>query len=374
MMNMNKWTMALAAAGVVSLSSVAQAQEAVAGADVVASSVELSGYVASSYTVGSHPSSNGGNTFKSGTANTDKFRMDIVSLSLNKAMAPGGESGFNVEMWLGPDASLIDTNDADSTNENGFALMEANIETRLDWGNGIDLKVGQFKTIVGKENYSYGSGAAGPDNAFYNRGWGFRVEPTHHTGVLANYQINDNFGLMLGAANDTTSAQTNATDDQGGSVILAGVTYNPTEGTWLADNGFAAKFTGVLGAGSDETATDYETDSYYGEVHLPVNSWMSGDLSVHLAADWVDKDDNKDSEIYQVYVGYKAGEKTTINARYEFGDDDIYTTRKDIESVAVGVHYDIWANVTSRLEYMTSDWEGSDNDEEALTLSLVYNF
>ena len=38
MMNINKWTMALAAAGVVSLSSVAQAQEAAAGADVVAAS------------------------------------------------------------------------------------------------------------------------------------------------------------------------------------------------------------------------------------------------------------------------------------------------------------------------------------------------
>ena len=38
MMKMNKWTMALAAAGVVSLPSVAQAQEAAAGADALAAS------------------------------------------------------------------------------------------------------------------------------------------------------------------------------------------------------------------------------------------------------------------------------------------------------------------------------------------------
>ena len=51
MMKMNKWTMALAAAGVVSLPSVAQAQEAAAGADALAASTTLSGYVSTSYTM-----------------------------------------------------------------------------------------------------------------------------------------------------------------------------------------------------------------------------------------------------------------------------------------------------------------------------------
>ena len=50
-MKMNKWTMALAAAGVVSLSSVAQAQEAAAGANALAASTTLSGYVSTSYTM-----------------------------------------------------------------------------------------------------------------------------------------------------------------------------------------------------------------------------------------------------------------------------------------------------------------------------------
>ncbi|SVE18659.1 uncharacterized protein METZ01_LOCUS471513, partial [marine metagenome] len=48
-MKMNKWTMALAAAGVVSLSSVAQAQEAAAGANALAASTTLSGYISTSY-------------------------------------------------------------------------------------------------------------------------------------------------------------------------------------------------------------------------------------------------------------------------------------------------------------------------------------
>ena len=47
----HKWTLALAAAGVVSLPSVANAQEAAAGADALAASTTLTGYVSTSYTM-----------------------------------------------------------------------------------------------------------------------------------------------------------------------------------------------------------------------------------------------------------------------------------------------------------------------------------
>ena len=67
-MKMNKWTMALAAAGVVSLSSVAQAQEAAAGANALAASTTLSGYVSTSYTVDDV------------TGNDDSFDLDVVDL------------------------------------------------------------------------------------------------------------------------------------------------------------------------------------------------------------------------------------------------------------------------------------------------------
>ena len=47
----HKWTLALAAAGVVSLPSLTNAQEAAAGADALAASTTLSGYVSTSYTL-----------------------------------------------------------------------------------------------------------------------------------------------------------------------------------------------------------------------------------------------------------------------------------------------------------------------------------
>ena len=81
MMKMNKWTMALAAAGVVSLSSVAQAQEAAAGADALAASTTLSGYVSTSYTMtltvvvhGYWRSNEDNNKFKLGRCEPDSLQ------------------------------------------------------------------------------------------------------------------------------------------------------------------------------------------------------------------------------------------------------------------------------------------------------------
>ena len=168
MMKMNKWTMALAAAGVVSLSSVAQAQEAAAGADALAASTTLSGYVSTSYTMSDTAGGNIGKTQET----TDQFKLDVVSLTLSSAQGAGEyATGYTVGMWIGPD-------DQSTGAASDFELTEANIDLRLPVGNGLDLKVGQFGTVVGYETFEY------DDNVFFQRGLGFSVEPTHHTLVF----------------------------------------------------------------------------------------------------------------------------------------------------------------------------------------------
>ncbi len=357
-MNMNKWTMALAAAGVVSLSSVAQAQEAAAGADVVAASVELSGYVSSSYTVGSNRS---GSTFRSAENQADKFSLDVVSLSLNGAKGEGEwASGYNFTMWIGDAASDIGTS---SASDNTLEVMEANIELTLPVGTGLNLTVGQMGTVVGYETYDYSA------NAFHNRGWAFNAEPTHHTGILAEYQLNDNLGVKAGVANDTTSNQTNATNDDGSVAYLLGADYAPSEGTWLGDNGFDLSAGAVLDASASATA---DRDTMYIAAGLPI-SGMIANLTADVAATYAEQGES-DTEIYQIYLAYNLSESTTINARYEFGDDDITASKAGIESWAVGVTHQLWENVTSRVEYMTSDWDGAANEDEALTVSLIYSF
>ena len=358
MMKMNKWTMALAAAGVVSLSSVAQAQEAAAGADALAASTTLSGYVSTSYTFDAESSSggtggNGTDIMKANSGKDDGFALDVVSLTLASAQGAGEyATGYTVQLWAGPD----DQGTASTGTEEAIELVQANIDLRLPVGNGLDLKVGQMGTVVGYEVYDY------TGNAFFQRGLGFAVEPTHHTGVLASYQVSDNLSISLGAVNDTTSAVTNNNADDGSAAYLTTLSYTVGDNAGML-SGTTLYYGGVHGAGTDNVATHYVA------VGLPVP--VEG-LSLDFAADWVDAASDADDEIYQVYAAYTLSDKATLNARYEFGTSDS-NSLTGLESVAVGVTYDLWANVTSRVEWMSTS---ADNvkDDDTLALNLVYSF
>ena len=352
MMKMNKWTMALAAAGVVSLSSVAQAQEAAAGADALAASTTLSGYVSSSYTL----ADSGGADIAKTNEDSDQFKLDVVSLTLASAQGAGEyATGYTVQLWAGPD----DQGTASTGTEEAIELVQANIDLRLPVGNGLDLKVGQFGTVVGYEVYDY------TGNAFFQRGLGFSVEPTHHTGVLASYQLNDDLAISLGAVNDTTSAVTNNSTDDGSSSFLTTLSYTVGDGAGML-SGTSLYYGGVHGAGTG-------VDTHYVAVGLPVP--VEG-LSVDVAADWVDGASDADDEIYQIYAAYTLSDKATLNARYEFGTIDGAagtTARTGLESVAVGVTYDLWDNVISRVEYMSTSADGVE-DDDTLAINLVYSF
>ncbi len=55
---------------------------------------------------------------------------------------------------------------------------------RAPIGNGIDLKLGTWDTIIGYEVANAGG------NPNYTRSYGYSVEPTQHTGLLGSYQVN----------------------------------------------------------------------------------------------------------------------------------------------------------------------------------------
>ena len=355
MMKMNKWTMALAAAGVVSLSSVAQAQDAAAGADALAASTTLSGYVSTSYTLDGES----GQAGIGRTNNTvDQFSLDVVSLTLASAQGAGEyATGYTVQFWAGPN----DQGTESTGNDEEVELVQANIDLRLPVGNGLDLKVGQFGTVVGYETYDYNQ------NAFFQRGLGFSVEPTHHTGVLASYQLSDNLSVSLGAVNDTQTAQTNNNADDGSSAYLTSLSYTVGDNAGML-SGTTLYYGGVHSAGTNDV------DTHYVQVGLPVP--VEG-LSLDFAADWVDGANSADDEIYQVYAAYTLSDKATLNARYEWGSSDNATgagaANTGLESVAVGISYDLWANVISRVEYQSTSADGT-NDDDTIALNLVYSF
>ena len=346
----HKWTLALAAAGIVSLPSVATAQEAAAGADALAASTTLSGYVSTSYTL----SDSSGADIGKANENADQFKLDIVSLTLSSAQGAGEyATGYNVGMWIGPDNQHTAAE---------FQLTQANIDLRLPVGNGLDVKVGYFGTVVGYEVYEY------TDNAFFQRGLGFYMEPTHHTGILASYQLTDDLSVAAAVVNNGGDAPNEG--DAGGSASDAStaftVSYTAPDSMGFA-SGTSVYFAAIMD--NDPFSGGTDADFYYASVGLPVG--VEG-LSVDLAADWVDHNGGNDDEIYQIYTSYALSEKSTLNARYEWGTSDA-NSWTGLESYAVGITYDLWDNVLSRVEYMSTSEDGS-VDDETVAFNLIYSF
>jgi len=355
-MKMNKWTLALAAAGVVSLSSVAQAQEAPAGANALAASTTLSGYVSTSYTVvdGSRLA-----------ADNDSFNLDVIDLKFASNQGAGEyATGYTVELWAGPNANTLGTGDATDDIE----VMQANIDLRIPVGNGLDLKVGQFQTVVGHETYNY------TENAFYTRSHGFAVEPTHHTGLLASYQATDDLSLSVGVVNDTTSATTNA--DAGGTAYLVSLGYTvPDSAGFLS--GTQLTYARVDGAGGAGVEVD---NQYIGaSIPLPVEG-----LSYNIAWDIRENTGTTaDDNVVGHYLSYAASDAATINVRYEHGNRNqaaviggaAAVNYDGIDSVTIGLDYQLWENVISRVEYRSDDWDSNaDGADESVVFNIIYSF
>jgi len=346
----HKWTLALAAAGMVSLPSLASAQEAAAGADALAASTTLSGYVSTSYTL----TDGGAAIGKTNADELDQFKLDVVSLTLSSAQGAGEyATGYTVGMWIGPDNQHTDAE---------FQLTQANIDLRLPIGNGLDVKVGYFGTVVGYEVYEY------TDNAFFQRGLGFFMEPTHHTGILASYQLSDDLSVAAAVVNNGGDAPNEGDASNNASDASTAFTVSYTAPDSM---GFLSG-TSVYAAAimdNDPFSGGTDADFYYASVGLPLG--VEG-LSVDLAADWVDHEGGNDDEIYQIYASYALSEKSTLNARYEWGVSDA-NSWTGLESVAVGLTYDLWDNVISRVEYMSTSEDGSD-DDDTLAFNLIYSF
>ena len=357
-MKMNKWTMALAAAGVVSLSSVAQAQEAPAGANALAASTTLSGYVSTSWlsldgTAGD---------YYADALSLDRFTLDVVDLKFASAQGAGEyATGYTVELWAGPKASALGTA---ATADSDVELYQANMDLRLPVGNGLDVKIGQFLTVVGAETPNFN------ENAFWMRSLGFGLEPTHHTGILTSYQATDDLSLQIGLANDTTSAQTNAKAGSGTAYLL-NIGYTLPESLGFL-GGTSLTYARVDGAGTDAA----ERNNQFIGASVPLG--VEG-LSYSVAWDIVDYGANGvEDNVVGHYFSYAVNDKATINVRYEHGDISANSALgaevNGAEVVSVGLDYQVWENVISRVEYIDVESDNFGDSVDGVIVNLVYSF
>src|ERR1051325_3621550 len=190
-MKVNKWTPGLAAVGLVSLPSLSQAEEKASTLMTALSSTAISGYVNTS----AEWNPGTGNAFVPGFAfnkgKQDGFNLDVVRLTLERPLDEAQWSaGYKVDLIFGPDANALGTASAGSSfATSDFGVKQAYVALRAPIGNGLDFKLGVWDTIIGYETFDSGN------NPNYTRSYGYSIEPTTHTGLLATYQVSSILGV-----------------------------------------------------------------------------------------------------------------------------------------------------------------------------------
>ena len=364
-----------------SFSTILHAQEAAAGANALAASTTLSGYVSTSYHFGPD---GGSDPYALAPANRNAFSLDVIGLSLRRPLDEWlFDTGFRVDLWLGPDASLLDSGASANTVE----LRQAYIDLRVPIADpreagearSLDLRLGVFDSPLGYESLDRNQ------NPHYTHSWGFTIEPTLHTGLLAMYPGVDalengesDYLLSLGVAN-TIDPRINATaQNEDRKTLLAGL-------TWLLPESFGplggTAFSAGYVNGRERSGAETIQNLYLGiGFPLPSDRWSLGLVYDARVLDGAGNDDS----VFGAYLGHRLNDKLSLNLRGEIFQDgaklfnsESGAEQTDGHGLTATLDYKLWENVTSRLEYR---WDHTDSlvngrhNAQALHLNLIYEF
>lgn len=392
-MKVNKWTVALAAVGVVSLASVAKAEEQASSVMTALGSTTLSGYVDTSAQW--NPGTGNANVapYKfNGASKADGFNLDVVQLRIEHPLDESEwAAGYRIDLWMGPDANTLGTQSYFGTfghaSTGDFGIRQAYVALRTPIGNGIDWKVGVFDSIIGYESIE------SPNDPNYTRSYGHSIEPQTHTGVLASYRFCDMVSASVGVANTMGPA----IDSRDFAPVQGTNPYPESYKTYMASLaitapdslGFLAGSTlyggvvngfnnSILGSGFAAP----QMNAYVGAtIATPVTGLRLGAAWDLLNLDTVPSPGTPvvggvktRGDIWSIagYASYQATEKLSFHGRFEYvnGDADqpgflsgvtpgsfatgtLYgdLLNNAIYATTVTAEYDLWKNVLSRVEF-----------------------
>ena len=365
----------------VCFSSFVHAQEAPAGANALAASTTLSGYVSTSYHFGPD---GGSDPYALAPSNRNAFSLDIVGLSLRRPLDEWlFDTGFRIDMWLGPDASLLDSGASANTVEVRQAYIDLRVPVadprEAGEARSLDLRLGVFDSPLGYESLDRNQ------NPHYTHSWGFTIEPTLHTGLLAMYPGVDalengesDFLFSLGVANTVDPRINGVAENVNRKTLLAGLTC-------LLSNSFGplggAAFSAGYVNGRARSGAETIQNLYLGlGLPLPSDRWSLGLVYDARVLDGAGNDDS----VFGAYLGHRLNDKLSLNLRGEIFQDGakLFNSESGVEQtdghgLTATLDYKLWKNVTSRLEYR---WDHTDSpvngrhNAQALHLNLIYEF
>ena len=377
-MKLNKWTVALAAAGLVSLGQNAQAEEAGNAVMTAFSKTTLSGFVDTSLSIsekGANQALHGRVPYQSGNK-MNGINLDVIQLSLASPLDESDwAAGYAVDLLFGPDASAYSVSGTGEADD--VAVRQAYVNTRVPVGNGLDLKMGVFDAIIGYEGFS------NRDNPNYSRNMAYNLQPFNHTGLLGGYQINDLVSAQFGVANTGSNVLTDRAADSSDISYMGSVAVEAPENFGALAG--ATVYVGYMefGGGGDEQQNLYVGST----IPTPIDG-----LALGAAWDNVQNitGNGGDANILAGYISYQATDKMAVNGRIEYLDGDqgvLFNASKngvavdsEMLSLTGTVQYDLWDNVLTRAEVRWDSQEdgeglyGGDDDIITFTLNAIYNF
>lgn len=368
-MKINKWTLGLAAVGLVSLTSVVRADDGAKTTPIVGAlaSTIVSGYIDTSMEW--NPGTGNANPapYKFNQGKQDGFNLDSANVRIAKPLEEGQwSSGFVVDLMFGPDTSLTTGEGFGPNSGIGEHVRQAYLNLRMPVGNGLDWKIGRFDSIIGYESVD------GYKDPNFTRSYGFTFEPSEQTGVLAEYKINDMIAVSGGVANTVTTGPINSRSAVESKKAYIGMVNLTAPESWGAIAGSGLYIGSEYGPGFGGK------DRWHNYVGATVKTPLK-DLTLGVAWDDVHKLDVAGVDTgynmsIAAYASLRLSEKASVHVRGEYargaglgaladafngtGGVDfsggtgavIGSPLRKVIAVTGTLQYDLWQNVISRLE------------------------
>jgi len=370
-MKVNKWTLGLAAVGLVSLPSVAPAEEQMSPVNTALASTVISGYVNTAAQWDFGTGNAGAPAYAYNSGKQDGFSLNAVKLSIEKPLDESQwAAGYKIDLMFGQDANTFR---GTALLDDGFtdvAMRQAYVALRAPVGNGLDFKMGVFDTIIGYESHDAGN------NPNYTRSYGYSMEPLSHTGLLTSYRANDMFSASFGIANTVgplitvhpdaaPNRQAWPTKAESYKTYMGSLTFTAPEsmGFLAGSTLYGGIVNGFNGSGRTEDISNGNQTHYYigSTVATPIEGFRFGAAFDYLCMnegfdDWSETEvDGAWAWAISGYLTYQATEKLSLHGRGEYFTqaDELMRTGlpSKIFALTATVQYDLWQNVLTRLEF-----------------------
>jgi hypothetical protein len=190
--------------------------------------IAVNGFLSATYSYNFNTPASGTNQYRAFDFDDNTIKLDVVTLTIQKAISKPGEVGFRIDASAGSSLPRVEAAYGLFQGQD-FDLKQGYVSYIAPLGSGLRFDAGKFLTYFG---YEYVESWDTPnDNATRSFGFFYGV-PVTHTGLKATYSFSDQLtGLVM-----VTNGWDNARDNNSSKSIGAELIWTPTKTVSIAGN------------------------------------------------------------------------------------------------------------------------------------------